>query len=193
MNIAPTTSEKILQCAQALLVAGGYNGFSYADIGKVIGIRNASIHHHFASKAVLVQTLVRQYREAAQDGVAAMERNITDPLAQLRAYAGYWESCMTQPESAFCVCAMLAAELPMLPQEIAMEVKAHFRFFALWLESVLERGQRQGSLRLTDAPRVEAERFLATIHGAMLSARAYDDPKMFGVIVHPMLERLAVA
>jgi len=39
---------------------------------------------------------------------------------------------------------------------------------------------------------VEAEAFMATIHGAMLSARAYGDSKIFGVIVNPLLERLSI-
>ncbi len=28
-------------------MSGGYNGFSYADIAEVVGIRKTSIHHHF--------------------------------------------------------------------------------------------------------------------------------------------------
>ncbi|MFJ3056057.1 TetR/AcrR family transcriptional regulator [Herbaspirillum sp. NPDC087042] len=186
-----TTSEKILQCAQTLIVAGGYNGFSYADIAKVVGIRNASIHHHFPSKAQLVQTLVQQYRAAAQNGIAEMERNIADPVRKLQAYAGYWEGCLVNPDSSFCVCAMLAAEMPLLPEEIAVEVRAHFMMFANWLTSVLEDGSKQGRIRLTQAPRREAELILATVHGAMLSARAYGDAKMFAVIIRPVLDRLA--
>lgn len=32
---------------------------------------------------------------------------------------------------------------------------------------------------------------MATVHGAMLSARAYGDAGMFSVITDPLLERLA--
>jgi TetR/AcrR family transcriptional repressor of nem operon len=32
---------------------------------------------------------------------------------------------------------------------------------------------------------------MATVHGAMLSARAYGDPKMFGTITRPLLDRLS--
>ena len=39
--------------------------------------------------------------------------------------------------------------------------------------------------------KIEAEGFMATVHGAMLSARAYGDPKMFGVITGPLLDRLS--
>ncbi|MFZ4876298.1 TetR/AcrR family transcriptional regulator [Janthinobacterium sp. Mn2066] len=189
MNSPLNTSERILQCAQTLVIAGGYNGFSYADIAKVIGIRNASIHHHFASKAMLVQSLVQQYREAARAGIEHLERSIADPMAQLRAYVGYWEQCIADPASSFCVCAMLAAEMPILPAEIALEVKTHFRMLSAWLASVLERGKLQGTIRLHGAPQVEAEIFMATVHGAMLSARACEDAAMFGLIVNPMLAR----
>ena len=187
-----STADQILQCAQSLIVAGGYNGFSYADIAKVVGIRNASIHHHFPSKAVLVQTLVRQYREGAQAGIANLERNVPDPLAQLRAYTGYWEKCIADPASSFCVCAMLAAEIPILPEEIALEVRAHFRALSAWLTSVLERGAKQRCLKLGGTPKAEAEMFMAAVHGAMLSARAYGDTKMFGAIVTPVLARFAI-
>jgi TetR/AcrR family transcriptional repressor of nem operon len=46
-------------------------------------------------------------------------------------------------------------------------------------------------LRFTGTAKAEAEAFMASVHGAMLSARAYGDPRIFGVITHPLLERLA--
>jgi TetR/AcrR family transcriptional repressor of nem operon len=190
MLSSSNTSENILRCAQSLIIAGGYNGFSYADISKVVGIRNASIHHHFPSKAMLVQTLAARYREAAQAGLAGLEANVPDPLEQLLAYAAYWEACVADPASAFCVCAMLAAEMPILPEEIALEVRAHFRMLSSWLAAVLARAQKQGRCRLSRPPEEEAEILMAVVHGAMLSSRAYGDAKMFGAIVKPALDRL---
>ena len=82
MTASASTSDEILRCARSLLIEGGYNGFSYADIAKVVGIRNASIHHHFPSKADLVRTLVARYREEAEAGIAALERQFPDPAQQ---------------------------------------------------------------------------------------------------------------
>jgi TetR/AcrR family transcriptional repressor of nem operon len=192
MSNLSTTADDILRCARSLIIAGGYNGFSYADISKVVGIRNASIHHHFPSKSDLVRTLVTRYRDEAQAGIAALERNVSDPGEQLRAYTGYWEACITDATASFCVCALLAGQIPVLPEEVALEVRAHFRALSAWLTSVLERGAKQGRLRLAGTAKGEAEVFMATVHGAMLSARAYGDPRMFGAIVHPVLERLVV-
>ena len=189
-NLSPT-SDDILACARSLIVAGGYNGFSYADIADVVGIRKASIHHHFPSKVDLVRTLVARYREEAEAGLANLELQVSDPLEQLRLYAGYWEACIADASAPFCICALLAGQLPVLPEEVGLEVRAHFRSLSAWLTSVLERGARHGQLQLMSTPRAEAEAFMATVHGAMLSARAYGDPKIFGVVTSPLLERLA--
>ncbi|MER9848968.1 TetR/AcrR family transcriptional regulator [Mesorhizobium sp. M0106] len=192
MSNLSTTSDDILACARSLIVAGGYNGFSYADIADVVGIRKASIHHHFPSKVDLVRTLVARYREETEAGMANVELHESDPLEQLRIYAGYWEACIANASAPFCICALLASELPVLPEEVSLEVRAHFRSLSGWLTSVMERGVRHGQFRLMSTPRAEAEAFMATVHGAMLSARAYGDPKIFGVVTGPLLERLAL-
>ncbi len=47
-NLLPT-SDEILASAGNLIISGGYNSFSYADIAEVVGIRKAGVHHHFPS------------------------------------------------------------------------------------------------------------------------------------------------
>jgi TetR/AcrR family transcriptional repressor of nem operon len=191
MNKLSSTADDILACARSLIVTGGYNGFSYADIASVVGIRKASIHHHFPSKADLVKTLVTRYREAAEEGIGNLEGALPGSLDQLRAYIGYWKSCIGDASAPFCVCALLATELPVLPEEVALQIRAYFRFLSGWLTGVLERGVEQGVIALTDTPRIEAEAFMATVHGAMLSARAYGDTDIFGSIMDPQLARLS--
>jgi TetR/AcrR family transcriptional repressor of nem operon len=193
MSNLSQTADEILQCARSLIIAGGYNGFSYADIAEVVGIRKASIHHHFPSKADLVLTLVRRHRESLLMAVAGLEQRFSDPWEQLREYAGYWEACIGDQSTPFCVCALLASQNPVLPEEIALEVRAYFRALSQWLTGVMTRGQAAGSLVLARSPADEAEAFMATVHGAMISARAYGQPQMFGLITRPLIERLAAS
>lgn len=187
-----STSDNILACAHSLIIAGGYNGFSYADIADKVGIRKPSIHHHFPSKVDLVRTLVARYREQAEAGVAELERRIRDPVELLRNCLGYWETCIMDASASFCICALMASEIPVLPDLVVFEIRAHFRFLSGWLCSVFERGVEQGRFALVSTPAAEAEAFLATLHGAMLSARAYNDPNVFGLITAPLLDRLMV-
>ena len=193
MDRPSNTADDILAAARRFIVAGGYNGFSYADIAEVVGIRKASIHHHFPSKVDLVRTLVRRYLEDAVTGMTELERNVPGPPELLRTYAGFWAHCIEDASRPFCVCALLASELPVLPPEVAAEVRADFQFLSGWLTGVIERGAGQDTLTIAAAPRVEAEAFMATVHGAMLSARAYGDVLTFGMILAPTLQKLIPA
>jgi len=190
MSNISTTSDEILSCARNLIIEGGYNGFSYADISAVVGIRKASIHHHFPGKADLVKALIIRHREDTEAGFAALENKLSDPLAQLQAYTDYWNACIQDKSAPFCVCALLASELPVLPEALIPEIRTYFRSLSAWLSNVLARGAQYGSIVLEHDPHVEAEGFMATVHGAMLSARTYGDPKMFPLVMSPLLLRL---
>ncbi|WP_197376283.1 TetR/AcrR family transcriptional regulator [Mycolicibacterium baixiangningiae] len=190
MPAATDTSQDILRCARTLIIVGGYNGFSYADIAAVVGIRKASIHHHFPTKVDLVRTLLQQYRQEVDAGIAEFERQSANPVDQLSGYIGYWEGCIGDPTSSYCVCALLASQLPVLPPEIAQELQSYFRGLSDWLTSLLDRGAKSAAMVLSADARVEAETFMATVHGAMLAARAYGDPTAFGMITRPLLARL---
>lgn len=188
-ELSPKAAE-IVACARALLAAGGYNGFSYADISAAVAISKPSIHHHFASKAELVRVVLARYRAEVRAGVAGLEQQVSDPVAQLQAYTDYWSACIREGSLPFCVCAMLAAELPAIPAEVADEVRGHFSELSAWLTTVLARGAAQKTFFLQTSPEEEARTFMATVHGAMLSARAFGDADMFPRTVQPLLRRL---
>lgn len=183
---------EILDCARSLIIAGGYSSFSYTDISEFVGIQKSSIHHHFPTKVDLVQTLVIQYRQQAEAGVTHIERLSPGPSDQLRAYISYWQGCIGDAAKGYCVCALLANQMPVLPEAIVVEVRARFEALSGWLTLVLERGASQGYLALSNDARTEAETVIATVHGAMLSARAHGDPEMFSAITLPMIERFMI-
>ncbi|NTF89039.1 TetR/AcrR family transcriptional regulator [Agrobacterium rhizogenes] len=190
MKSTTSTSGKILDTAQTLVVAGGYNGFSYADISAAIGIRKASIHHHFPTKAELVAVLVDRYGQQVEVGLTSLREQFSSPAEQLQAYLNFWQTCIRDASLPFCVCAMLAGEMQMLPEEVASRVRAHFHSLAGWLTSVLTAGAEQGLFRLDKQPEEEAQMLMASVHGAMLSARAFSDPELFTTIVTPQFTRL---
>ena len=189
----PELSHKAAEIAihaRALLADGGYDSFSYADISKLVNISKPSIHHHFASKAELVRCVVAQYREEAKEGLATLDRHVTDPVAAINAYVDYWAKCIGDGSASFCICAMLAAEMPRLPQEIATEVRGHFQDLTEWLTSILEKGVANSQFQLKTVPATEAKAFMGTVHGAMLTARAFGDAKLFQAVVHLSIVKL---
>lgn len=186
-------AQEIIQRTNELLAAGGYNGFSYADIAELVGVRKASIHHHFPTKTDLVKATVVLHREATRHGLEFLERSTPDPLARLVAYCRFWAECIEQANPPICICALLAAELPTVPAEVANEVKAHFSDLHAWLTSAFEEGATTGRMHLTDTPSAEASMFMASIHGAMLSARAAGNALLFWEISKLSTERLRMA
>ncbi len=47
------TKELLLKEAEMLVRTRGFAAFSYADLSERVGIRKASIHHHFPTKEEL--------------------------------------------------------------------------------------------------------------------------------------------
>jgi TetR/AcrR family transcriptional repressor of nem operon len=191
-ELSPKAAE-IIAHARSLLEAGGYNSFSYADISDRVHISKASIHHHFPSKAELVKVVVARYREEAREGMAMLDRQLNDPLAELNAYLDYWSTCIRKGTSSFCICAMLAVELPMIPDEIADEVRGHFQDLTSWLTTVLKKGKAKGQLHLQGSPAIEAQAFMASVHGAMLAARGTGNPQVFQALARLSMDRLTAA
>jgi TetR/AcrR family transcriptional repressor of nem operon len=191
-ELSPTAAQ-IVASARALLATRGYNGFSYADIAEAVGISKPSIHHHFPSKAALVQHVVEAYRAEARDGMAALRDQVADPVARLQAWTHYLQTCIRDGSLPFCICAMLATEMPAIPDEVGAVVRGHFDDLSGWLAVLLAEGARSGQFRLQAAPPTEALACMAAIHGAMISARAYQDPALFAAISDAVVTRLTTA
>lgn len=185
-----TTQQKLIDSARYLIQTRGYNGFSYADVAEQVQVRKASIHHHFPSKSDLARAVVEESRALIVAQTRTLDGGAFDPEEQLRFYTGYWEKCIADASAPFCVAGMLASELTTLPPDLVENVRSHFRDLSNWLETVLTKGAQLGLFDLQGPARLEAESFMSTVYGAMLTARAYGEPKVFADIVESGLRKL---
>ena len=185
------TADRILHTAHSLVSERGYSAFSYADISDAVHISKASIHHHFPTKAKLVVSVLRAHRERLLKGFEALAQGVEDPLARLQAYVKYWEGCIRDNKEPFCIAALLAAELPSLPEEVRLEVQRHFQELSGWIGQTLEEGVSKHSLEILGSMDDEAQSFMAVVHGAMLSARALGNAAVFHAATTLALERLS--
>lgn len=184
------TATKLIDEAARLIVNAGYNGFSYADLSHRVGIRKASIHHHFPSKVDLVVAVVEGQRAAIQAQIQALESGAPDAMTQLLAYVEYWKRCIEDNSAPFCLAGVLAVELPGLPPEVGAAVQGHFNDLGKWLERLMTLGKQQGSIKLELEPAMSSQFFQTTVYGAMVMARAYGDPGKFNSIVDAFLARM---
>jgi TetR/AcrR family transcriptional repressor of nem operon len=185
------TADRILHTAKSLISDRGYSAFSYADISEAVQISKASVHHHFPTKANLVVSVLHAHREKMKHGTQSLTQQIKNPFARLEAYVHHWEGCIRNNHEPFCIAALLAAELPSLPEEVRHEVQQHFLDLSEWIRSTLEDGVSKRKLKLQGTPEDEAQTFMALVHGAMLSARALGSCDVFQSITSTALQRIS--
>ena len=184
------TARNILTSAHRLIGDNGYSGFSYADLEKVVQIRKASIHHHFPTKAGLVETVVGEHNASLNAAMQEMDRTIENPLNRLAAYVGHWEACISSNSDPFCIAALLAVELPSLPEQVRLVVEQHFTDLHEWVTRTIESGLLDGTITTSRPAALEADRLISLVHGAMLSARARSSPCLFSDVAQSALVAL---
>lgn len=187
------TAERILDAANALLVDRGYAAFSYADIADTVAIRKASIHHHFPTKAGLVVAVLRRHRARIRHAMNALDEQIKNPLLRIKSYFDFWERCIKDRTLSFCIGALLAAEMPSLPEEVQAEIRLHFSTLTEWFERTLKAGVKARAVHLQGTVAMEAQMLIAVLHGAMLSARATSNCDVFRSLSQAGMNRLSPA
>lgn len=71
---------RIEEVATRLFILHGYNGVSYLDIARELGITHSSIHYYYRTKAVLAEAVLRRVAETT---LGAMKSIWTDPDSAL--------------------------------------------------------------------------------------------------------------
>src|SRR4051794_39147568 len=64
--------EEILDEATQLFAERGYEGTSMADLAEKVGLRKASLFHHFASKEVLYAAVLERLVSRVAEAIAAV-------------------------------------------------------------------------------------------------------------------------
>jgi TetR/AcrR family transcriptional regulator, transcriptional repressor for nem operon len=168
-DITPS-AERVVDAAEGLVQQFGFNGFSYDDIARAIDIRKPSIHHHFRTKAELVQVIVQRYAHRFGQALAALEAAEADPVARLLGYGELFAATYRQ-DRRLCLCGILGAEAASISAEVAAEVEEFFQLNLDWVAAQLRAGVACGKLRAVAASADQAYGLLSALEGAMMVGR----------------------
>lgn len=188
-NAGTSTAEQILDLACELAQTRGYNAFSYRDLAQQIGIKPASIHHHFPTKADLCRAMIRRYRERFADALEGIDRSRKGPSERLRAYFDLFRQT-ARSDRGVCLGGMLAADLLTLAPAVQAELQGFFADSEEWLKGVLEAGAASGDLSVNGSPEDVAMAIVSALEGAMMVARAHADAASFDRASRWLLESL---
>ena len=169
--------DKILDSAQKLVQQRGFNGFSYADIAQEVGIRKASLHHHFPAKTDLGQALIIRYTAQLKSELLNITGTAKAPEQKLEAYIGLYRGAFDIDR--MCLGGMLASEAHTLDPAILPNLEYFFIVHTEWLTALLSEGESKQIFSLNNGAAAQAKLFLSSLQGALLIARATHDVESF--------------
>ncbi len=179
---------KILMCAQKLVQQRGFNGFSYADIAEEVGIRKASLHHHFPTKVDLGLSLIESYSEQLDSALISISGSSLPANEKLAKYITLYRASFDAER--MCLGGMLATEAQTLDPVMLPSLKRFFTRNTEWLADTLLEGQSQQLFILDCSAADYAIMILSVLQGALLIARATENPMTFEKTVSSLMINL---
>lgn len=164
--------QALLAVAQEKVRAGGYANFSFRELADIVGIKSASVHYHFPTKADLGAELAKQYTQQFLDTLGSpndiLARN-EDPIVT---YIDLFRTSLLRDKK-MCLCGLLGAESDALPDKVKYETKRFFERNIEWLE------QAFFAKNIKDEAKPKAIELLARLEGAMLMSKTLGDLEVF--------------
>lgn len=160
------TAERLMDLAEAHIRNAGYSGFSFRDLAKEMGIKSASVHHHFPTKATMAAAVARRYGEKFLAAVAKQPDETAEDAVV--AYRSAFREALNR-DGRMCLCGILGAEAGVLSPEVAEEILSFFR------RCIEDLSRRIGG----EDAEARAFHIIATLEGGMMLSRAYKDIEAF--------------
>jgi TetR/AcrR family transcriptional repressor of nem operon len=151
---------------------------NFRDLAEVVGIKAASIYHHFASKADLGAAVARRYWEDSAASLDELLAESSDPVRCLRQYPDTFRKAL-ESDNRMCLCSFMAAEYDDLPEVVKKEVQNFTDVNVAWLSKVLS----AAALVNSEESERRARAIYAAVAGAQLVARSRSDISLYDAII----------
>jgi TetR/AcrR family transcriptional repressor of nem operon len=177
--MSSSSKEAILAVARRTAQAHGYSGLNFRDLADQVGIKAASIYHHFPSKADLGAAVARRYWEDTAAGLESMLAETPDPVRCLRRYPDVFRKAL-ENDNRMCLCSFMAAEHDDLPEAVKREVQTFADVNVAWLSRLLTAAAVVGA----EESERRARAIFAAVAGAQLIARSRSDISLYDALIN---------
>lgn len=162
--MAVGTRDALVHAAESLMRTKGYAAFSYADLAEMVGIKKASIHHHFPTKEELGIAIVEEYVARVRSEFERIEREFPDVAGRV---AGFFLAFRASGAGGLLpLCGALAAEMAALPSGLQQLTHRFFDLQLRWLTAILDEGVANGEIPPGRGTRKKAFLLLSVLEGA---------------------------
>jgi TetR/AcrR family transcriptional repressor of nem operon len=169
-----TTADVIVDVAQEFIQKGGFHAFSYRDIAARVGVKTASIHYHFPTKADLVRAIADRVLGGVEGGLKDLAATTLTAPEKLRRFCGTFLDTYGDGDR-LCPMCMLAMGQDTVPESVRDAVRAFWSRAESWVAMVVSEGQRAGEVNALLVPQAVGRTFVAALEGGMVAARAFSD------------------
>lgn len=149
-----STREKIIDASVMLFSDKGYDKVSMRDIAAVIGIKAASIYHHFPSKRDILKALyslyTREYRRESPSLESLLQRIETEPVRDILMNLDHFWPLAGRDQMERII--LIASQRISLDRDSENFIQDHFfePIKAIWIP-LLNRAAETGKIEKVDA------------------------------------------
>lgn len=167
-----STREQIIEFSADMLRTDGFEGFSYLDISRHLGITKASVHHHFPKKIDLGIALCDWTQNWLELGLAHFDSTATSNWNKLERYIRA-AAKHSLNEQKLCPISAFYSDLNKLPEPIKERLKALDDYELDWVTTVIKQGIKHKEFTANQNPRALASLFIFSCKGALYNARLH--------------------
>lgn len=170
--------EDVLAAARRRAQAHGYGGLNFRELAADVGIKAASIYHHFPGKAELGAAVAKRYWEDAKAHLDAIREETGDPVVSIRRFPATFRTAL-ENDNRMCLCSYMAAELDDLPDIVKVEVQKFAEVETAWIATQLS----EAGLVENGQSEKRAHAIFSAVAGAQLVARSRADVRVFDELI----------
>ena len=166
--------EALLKAAENKVRLGGYNNFSFRELATEVGIKSASVHYHFPTKADLGAALAHQYTNSFLSALGEPNEIKEKGQNPIDIYTDLFRQALLEDDK-MCLCGLLGAQSESLPDKVRLEVKRFFELNLSWLRTAHSANNEQD-------PSYAAIMTMSVLEGGMMISKALNDHSYFKLL-----------
>lgn len=179
--------DHIMDIAQSLAQTHGINAFSYRDIADKVGVKSASIHHHFPKKEDLTDALMERYNNQFEIQLKKLNETIKSPKERISKYINMCVGCVDDGLKV-CLCGMFAADFITLSKATQVKVQHFIHYNESWLKKNFEEAKKKGELSFTVSTANAAKILFGSLEGVIITAHAFPEENRLSGISNQLLK-----
>lgn len=165
-----STKDKILRIGKNLMLKRGYNAFSFSDISKPLGIKNAAIHYYYPTKEKLGIDILRKEQELFKNWKVSPGFNKLGFEGKLDRFFEIYQASLDL-ELSICMVGSVATHYASIPVGMKDELEILVSDMTDWLVQLLKEGLNAGFFKYTAQPDDMAHTIVSSMAGSLQLSR----------------------